>query len=185
MANFGNDVVTLSEDSKKYLKEQLLKYSDTNKDGVISKDEIWDCLNYIGINIDDEKSMDVVMELFDTNEDGDLSVDEIVNQWEELQVHSLRSEELMTCFEKLDKNGDGFIRLPELRAVLTKKGRNQFSGTEAAEIIQELKLKFDKNNDGKFSYPEFVQMYADTEFHFKPKEKKNETLPDAKVSMED
>ncbi|CAH1791594.1 unnamed protein product [Owenia fusiformis] len=185
MANFGSeDDIEMRDESKRMLREMIMSYGDSNDDGIIQKDELGDCLAFIGINIMDEESMDAVIEHFDTNEDGHISIDEIVDQWEVLQVHSLHSDELLKSFKKIDANGDGFIRLPELKAVLTKKGKNQFSGEEASAVLQKL-MKYDEDHDGKFSYPEFVKMFSEDEFPFKRiKGLTKKKLPDAKQKQE-
>ncbi|CAH1791593.1 unnamed protein product [Owenia fusiformis] len=185
MADYGtDDEIKLQEESKEIMKSMIKSYRAPNDDDIIQKEELWDCLDFIGINVKDENAMRAIRTQFDTDKDGQLSIDEIVNQWELLQTHSLHSDYLLKCFKKLDKNKDGFLRLPELRTILTAKGKNQFSGTEAAVLLEDL-MKYDKDNNGKFTYTEFVEMYAENEFPFKPKGLPTKKLPDAKQKMDD
>lgn len=59
--------------------------------------------------------------------------------------------DLYDAFKALDRNGNGYVTLDEFREILQENGIYATS-TEALNLIK----RFDRDQDGKVSYKEFV-----------------------------
>lgn len=154
----------IPEESLQALRDCLASY-DKSGDGVLSKDDFSGALTFAGITATPETAS-FLAHSFDKNGDGRLQIDELCANWYTLVQHSVNGEMLEKAFRKLDRNGDGFVKILELQRVLTGTG-DKMTGDEVAELAHLLLKDFDKDGDGKFSYPEFVMMFDQGAFPFK------------------
>jgi len=173
----------LSEGSKQVLMQCFGKF-DKKKDGILQANELPKALEIAGITATEKQSAELI-KLFDKNGDGCLQITELVDNWKVLAQHSVNGDELLEAFKVLDKNKDGYLRNHELKCLLRKLGE-KWSEDEIEHILKTLR-KYDTNGDGKFSYPEFVQMYIQDAYPFKKPEnpdRKDVTQEFEKVTQE-
>lgn len=173
----------LSEGSKQVLMQCFGKF-DKKKDGILQANELPKALEIAGITATEKQSAELI-KLFDKNGDGCLQITELVDNWKVLAQHSVNGDELLEAFKVLDKNKDGYLRNHELKCLLRKLGE-KWSEDEIEHILKTLR-KYDTNGDGKFSYPEFVQMYIQDAYPFKKPEnpdRKDVTQEYEKVTQE-
>jgi len=153
----------LPEGSRKVL-EKCFQQFDKSGDGILQAKELPQALQFAGIFVTVQGAKEIA-QLFDKYGDGKLQIKELVDNWKILAQHSVNGDDLLNAFKVIDKNKDGFVRLAELKHVLTQLGE-KWTSDEARQAISDLR-KYDTNNDGKFSYPEFVQMYINDAYPFK------------------
>ena len=131
------------------IKEEFEKI-DENKDGVISKEELYHCLCKI---YPEKEAFEKTVEIFsevDFNNDGTIS-------FSEFSTVSVKKEKLLTqdmlrkAFDVFDLDGNGFITKEELEETMPVNIKDNQSWEE---IICEV----DKDGDGKINFEEFVSM---------------------------
>lgn len=131
---------------------------DRNGDGKISRKELSESLEKLGIHIP-EKELSVMIEKIDANGDGCLDVDEFGELYAAIMEDEERGvnedEDMREAFNVFDQNGDGFITVDELRAVLSSLGLKQ---GRTIEECKQMIMKVDVDGDGRVNFDEFRQM---------------------------
>ncbi|KAL3621892.1 Calmodulin-like protein 3 [Castilleja foliolosa] len=130
---------------------------DRNGDGKISRSELSESLEKLGIHIP-EKELKQMIEKIDVNGDGDVDMDEFGELYLAIMADEGRGDEdedMREAFNVFDQNGDGFITVDELRAVLSSLGLKQ--GRTIEECKRMIK-KVDVDGDGRVNFTEFRQM---------------------------
>ncbi|XP_067931239.1 calmodulin-like [Watersipora subatra] len=159
----AEDNFELPEESKRVLTECFEKY-DKSGNGVLETSELPAALAFAGIFTTAE-DQETLARFLDSSGDGKVQISELVDNWSTLAQHSVNGDQLMKAFKKFDLNSDGYIQDKELKILLTGAGE-KWSLQEAEACIRSLK-KFDTQQDGKFSYPEFVRMLTANVYPFK------------------
>lgn len=159
----------MEEPQLQELWDTFLKF-DKNGDGVISANELRECLRKLGLTVSDgsntlqlvkkedvkstqrRASMDIVQTLLsnvDINDDGKLSYSELM---EACIAHKLRSNELkiFQLFSAIDSNKDGKISAPEIAKLY------KITAEEAGALVKEC----DVDNDGHIDYDEFATIWG-------------------------
>ncbi|KAF3776114.1 Calmodulin-like protein 5 [Nymphaea thermarum] len=147
---------------------------DHNDDGLITRQELQDSLENLGLFVS-EADLDSMVARLDINGDGALDLQEFCVLYESVNVSGRRDggagsgrdgeglggelvgedQELKEAFDVFDVNGDGFITVEELGSVLSSMGlRRRASRTQLAEMIGTV----DADGDGRVSLAEFQQM---------------------------
>ncbi|EYU46104.1 hypothetical protein ABFS82_04G073100 [Erythranthe guttata] len=130
---------------------------DRNGDGKISRRELSESLEKLGIHIP-EKELKQMIEKIDANGDGFVDVDEFGELYAAIMEDEGRADEdedMREAFNVFDQNGDGFITVEELRAVLSSLGLKQ---GRTIEDCKRMIKKVDFDGDGRVNYDEFRQM---------------------------
>ncbi|KAL3653254.1 Calmodulin-like protein 3 [Castilleja foliolosa] len=130
---------------------------DRNGDGKISRSELSESLEKLGIHIP-EKELKQMIEKIDVNGDGFVDVDEFGELYVVIMAGEGRGDEeedILEAFNVFDQNRDGFITVEELRAVLSSLGLKQ--GRTIEDCRQMIK-KVDVDGDGMVNFAEFRQM---------------------------
>ncbi|XP_061357564.1 calmodulin-like protein 3 [Gastrolobium bilobum] len=129
---------------------------DRNGDGRITKKELNDSLENLGIFIPD-KELTAMIEKIDVNGDGCVDMDEFGELYTSIMDEHERDEEedMMEAFNVFDQNRDGFITVEELRTVLASLGLKQ---GRTVEECKKMIMKVDVDGDGMVNYKEFKQM---------------------------
>ncbi|XP_059660013.1 calmodulin-like protein 3 [Cornus florida] len=127
---------------------------DHNGDGMISKKELSDSLENLGIYIP-EKDLNHMMERIDVNGDGVVDIEEFGALYERLLDERDEEEDMMEAFNVFDQNGDGFITVDELKSVLASLGLKQGRNLEDCKLMIK---KVDVDGDGMVNFIEFRQM---------------------------
>jgi len=127
---------------------------DKNGDGRITKKELNDSLENMGIFIPDPE-LSQMIEKIDVNGDGCVDIDEFGALYQSIMEEKDEEEDMKEAFNVFDQNGDGFITVEELRSVLASLGLKQ---GRTVEDCKRMILKVDVDGDGMVNFNEFKQM---------------------------
>lgn len=133
---------------------RIFQMFDRNGDGRITKKELSDSLENLGIFIA-EKDMIQMIEKIDVNGDGYVDIDEFGALYETIMGDRDEDEDMKEAFNVFDQNGDGYITEAELRSVLASLGLKQGRTIEECRRMIE---KVDIDGDGRVNFKEFKQM---------------------------
>ncbi|KAG6597646.1 Calmodulin-like protein 3, partial [Cucurbita argyrosperma subsp. argyrosperma] len=133
---------------------RVFQMFDRNGDGRITKKELNDSLENLGIFIPD-KDLTQMIEKIDVNNDGYVDIDEFGELYQSIMNEKDEEEDMREAFNVFDQNGDGFITVEELRSVLASLGLKQ---GRTVEDCKKMIMKVDVDGDGMVNYKEFKQM---------------------------
>ncbi|KAJ6860008.1 calmodulin-like protein 3 [Populus alba x Populus x berolinensis] len=134
--------------------KRVFQMFDRNGDGKITKKELNDSLENLGIFIPD-KELTQMIETIDVNGDGCVDIDEFGELYQSLMDEKDEEEDMREAFKVFDQNGDGFITVDELRSVLQSLGLKQ---GRTLEDCKRMIMKVDVDGDGMVDYKEFKKM---------------------------
>lgn len=134
--------------------KRVFQMFDRNGDGRITKKELNDSLENLGIFIPD-KELTQMIERIDVNGDGCVDIDEFGELYQSIMDERDEEEDMREAFNVFDQNGDGFITVEELRTVLASLGIKQ---GRTVEDCKKMIMKVDVDGDGMVDYKEFKQM---------------------------
>ncbi|GLJ50336.1 hypothetical protein SUGI_1072310 [Cryptomeria japonica] len=149
----------LLQNIKKWDLARIFHVLDSNRDGMVSTDDIQGLLQKLGLQYYCDDGLKIM-----TNFPEHLSFDEfcrvcvsLVEDFEcaEGVKQVSEKEELKEAFCVFDKNDDGFITPPELQNALLNLG---FREANELENCDAMIAKFDRNCDGKIDFEEFENM---------------------------
>ncbi|KAK9071360.1 hypothetical protein SSX86_009928 [Deinandra increscens subsp. villosa] len=137
---------------------------DKNKDGFITKQELCDSLNNIGISTSKKDVMEMV-ERVDANGDGLIDFDEFCELFESMMNREDGSKidgnldhgdsDLRNAFDVFDGDKNGLISVEELGLVLDSLG---FKEGKKLEDCKKMISKVDTDGDGMINFHEFKNM---------------------------
>lgn len=127
---------------------------DRNGDGRITKKELNDSLENMGIFMSDADLTQMITKI-DVNGDGYIDIDEFGALYETIMEERDEEEDIREAFNVFDQNRDGFITVDELKSVLTSLGLKQ--GRTVDDCKRMIK-KVDADGDGRVNFTEFKQM---------------------------
>lgn len=143
---------------------------DKNNDGYITKRELRESLEKIGIWAG-ERDVEDMVEKVDFNGDGLIDFDEFCKLYESINGRGGEAEgqegaggdgdvdgDLREAFDVFDGNKDGLITVEELGLVLSSLG---FSEGKKIEDCKEMIKKVDIDGDGMVNFDEFKKMMRD------------------------
>ncbi|WJZ88114.1 hypothetical protein VitviT2T_007444 [Vitis vinifera] len=134
--------------------KRVFQMFDRNGDGRITKTELNDSLENLGIYIPD-KDLAQMIEKIDVNGDGCVDIDEFRALYESIMEEKDEDEDMKEAFNVFDQNGDGFITVDELKSVLGSLGLRH---GRTVEDCKRMIMKVDEDGDGKVDLKEFKQM---------------------------
>ncbi|CAA3009469.1 calmodulin 3 [Olea europaea subsp. europaea] len=134
--------------------KMVFKMFDVNGNGRITKKELNDSLEKMGIFITD-KELTQMIEKIDVNADGCVDIDEFDALYQKIMSEKDEDEDMRDAFNVFDQNGDGFITVDELKTVLVSLGLKQRRTAEDCKIMI---MKVDVDGDGVVNFSEFNQM---------------------------
>ncbi|PIN15983.1 Calmodulin and related proteins (EF-Hand superfamily) [Handroanthus impetiginosus] len=134
--------------------KRVFQMFDRNGDGRITKKELNDSLENMGIFIPD-KELTQMIDKIDVNGDGCVDIDEFGTLYQNIMDERDEEEDMREAFNVFDQNGDGFITVDELKSVLASLGLKQ---GRAAEDCKKMIMRVDADGDGKVNFAEFKQM---------------------------
>lgn len=134
--------------------KRVFQMFDQNSDGHISKKELSDSLDKLGIYIPEEE-LTAMIEKIDVNGDGCVDIEEFGALYETIMDEKNEEDDIREAFKVFDQNGDGYITVEELRSVLNSLGLKQ---GRTAEDCKRMISKVDKDGDGMVDFKEFKQM---------------------------
>lgn len=127
---------------------------DRNGDGKITKKELSDSLQNLGMFIPDEELVQMIDKI-DVNGDGYVDMEEFGALYKTIMDEKDEEEDIKEAFNVFDQNRDGYITVDELGSVLASLGLKQGRTVEDCKSIIK---KADVDGDGKVNYLEFKQM---------------------------
>ncbi|KAL2485383.1 Calmodulin-like protein 5 [Abeliophyllum distichum] len=134
--------------------KRVFEMFDQNGDGRITKKELNDSLEKMGIFIPDVELTQMI-EKIDVNADGCVDIDEFDVLYQTIMDEKDEDEDMRDAFNVFDQNGDGFITVDELKSVLASLGLKQ---GRTAEDCKKMIMKVDVDGDGVVNFAEFKQM---------------------------
>ncbi|URE24055.1 RWP-RK domain [Musa troglodytarum] len=134
--------------------KRVFQMFDRNGDGRITKAELTDSLENLGILVP-EAELASMIERIDANGDGCVDVEEFGTLYRTIMDERDEEEDMREAFNVFDRNGDGFITVEELRSVLASLGLKQ---GRTAEDCRKMINEVDVDGDGVVNFKEFKQM---------------------------
>jgi calcium-binding protein CML len=134
--------------------KRVFQMFDQNSDGRITKKELSDSLDKLGIYIPEDE-LTAMIEKIDVNKDGCVDIEEFGALYETIMDEKNEEDDIREAFKVFDQNGDGYITVEELRSVLSSLGLKQ---GRTAEDCKRMISKVDKDGDGMVDFKEFKQM---------------------------
>ncbi|XP_021733483.1 calmodulin-like protein 3 [Chenopodium quinoa] len=134
--------------------KRVFQMFDRNGDGKITKKELNDSLQNLGIYIPD-RELSQMIEKIDVNKDGYVDMEEFGALYQTIMDERDEEEDMREAFNVFDQNGDGFITVEELRSVLQSLGLKQ---GRTIDDCKKMISKVDVDGDGMVNYKEFKQM---------------------------
>lgn len=134
--------------------KRVFQMFDRNGDGHITKKEMADSLDKLGIYIPGD-DLEAMIQKIDVNHDGCVDMDEFGELYQTIMDERDEDEDMREAFNVFDQNGDGFITVEELRSVLGSLGLKQ---GRTVEDCKQMIRKVDVDGDGMVNFKEFKQM---------------------------
>ena len=134
--------------------KRVFQMFDRNGDGRITKQELSDSLQNLGIYIPDRDMMQMI-EKIDVNGDGFVDIDEFGVLYQTIMDERDEEEDMKEAFNVFDQNGAGIITGEELRSVWASLGLKQ---GRTVEDCKKMIKKVDVDGDGMVNFKEFKQM---------------------------
>ncbi|XP_073048758.1 calmodulin-like protein 3 [Primulina eburnea] len=134
--------------------KRVFQMFDRNGDGRITKEELNESLENMGILIPD-KELCQMIENIDVNLDGCVDIEEFGNLYGNIVDERHEEEAMREAFDVFDRDRDGFISVDELKYVLGSLGLKSGGG---AEDCKKMIMKVDVDGDGFVDFKEFQMM---------------------------
>ncbi|WCJ41341.1 Calmodulin-like protein 5 [Euphorbia peplus] len=136
--------------------KNVFQMFDKNGDGRITKSELNNSLENMGIFIPD-KELTQMIENIDVDGDGCVDIDEFRDLYSSIldEKDAAEEENMKEAFDVFDQNGDGFISVDELKSVLAALGLKQ---GRSLEDCKSMINKVDVDGDGRVNFNEFMLM---------------------------
>ncbi len=122
---------------------------DKDKNGILSKDEIKQCLEKNQIKINFDKVFDSI----DTNENGYIDYTEFLAFMLDESFY-MNEDKLNEAFKVFDPDENGLITVENIKKLLNLEENDN-------EILNEFIKENDKDGNGKIDYREFIKMMVD------------------------
>ena len=122
---------------------------DKDKNGILSKDEIKQCLEKNQIKINFDKVFDSI----DTNENGYIDYTEFLAFMLDESFY-MNEDKLNEAFKVFDPDENGLITVENIKKLLNLEENDN-------EILNDIIKKNDKDGNGKIDYREFIKMMVD------------------------
>ena len=167
---------SISHITEEKLKEYRKAFQTFDKDnsGGVSKDEMREVMNSLGVNPSNEELEGMIKEV-DLDQNGLIGFEEFADlmhrkEKQDKEQQNQLNDEVLDAFKTFDRDGSGLITRAELLHVMEILG-SPLTQEEVNEMIQEA----DMDKDGCINYEEFVRMMtADPEENKEPTQTEQE-----------
>ena len=129
---------------------EIFQSLDTNGDGVLSREEIYEGYRQTLGDVEAKKEVDRIMSEIDIDQNGTIDYNEFVMAATNRQK-MLQKEKLEATFKIFDKDGNGSISKEEIKSLLCTRSDDK-------KVIDEIIKEVDSNGDGEISLNEFKEM---------------------------
>ncbi len=129
---------------------EIFQSLDTNGDGVLSREEIYEGYRQTLGDVEAKKEVERIMNEIDMDQNGTIDYNEFVMAATNRQK-MLQKEKLEATFKIFDKDGNGSISKEEIKSLLCARSDDK-------KIIDEIIKEVDSNGDGEISLNEFKEM---------------------------
>ncbi|CAF0886682.1 unnamed protein product [Adineta ricciae] len=140
-----------TEEQIQEFRQAFLLY-DKDSDGAINPKVLGNVMRTLGQNPTEDELKGLINE-FDCDGKGLIDFDEFLQMMAKRAKEHNEEDELIEAFRVFDKNGHGYIKVAELKHIMTNLGE-QFSNDEVDEILNEI----DTTGNGIIRYEEVVKM---------------------------
>ncbi|XP_010526084.1 PREDICTED: calmodulin-like protein 4 [Tarenaya hassleriana] len=134
--------------------KRVFQMFDKNGDGRITKEELNDSLENLGLFLPDRELAQMIQKI-DANGDGCVDMDEFESLYKSIVDQSDKDDDMRDAFDVFDQDGDGFITVEELKSVMGSLGLKQ---GKTLEDCKKMIMQVDVDGDGRVNYKEFLQM---------------------------
>lgn len=134
--------------------KRVFQLFDKNGDGRITKEELNDSLENLGLFIPDKELTQMIHKI-DANGDGCVDMDEFESLYRSIMDENDDEDDMRDAFNVFDQDGDGFITVEELKSVMGSLGLKQ---GKTLEDCKKMIVQVDVDGDGRINYKEFLQM---------------------------
>jgi Ca2+-binding EF-hand superfamily protein len=143
----------LSEEEERGFRE-IFNLVDRDKGGSISKEELAQLMNTLGINASPQE-LELMINEIDQNNDGEIQFEEFVAVMSKKVQASYSAEEVKAAFQVFEgKAPSGFIRLEDLERALTVYGTDRLTQDQVADLISQIET----NQNGYFDYESYINL---------------------------
>lgn len=129
---------------------EIFQSLDTNGDGVLSREEIFEGYRQTLGDVEAKKEVDRIMTEIDIDKSGTIDYNEFVMAATNRQK-MLNKEKLEATFNIFDKDGNGSISKDEIKSLLCARSDDK-------KLLDEIIKEVDSNGDGEISLNEFKEM---------------------------
>ncbi|KAE8712328.1 Calmodulin-like protein 6 [Hibiscus syriacus] len=124
--------------------ERVFQLFDKNGDGKITKKDLSESLESLGISIP-ESDLTQMIEKFDIDGDDCVNINEFNELYQFIMGDKDEDEDIKEAFKVFDRNGDGYISVDELGSVLISLGLKQ---GKSIEDCKRMIMQVDEDGDG-------------------------------------
>ena len=132
---------------------ELFRQIDTNKDGVLSREEIEEGFEKVFGEIESISTIDQVINAMDADKSGNIDYNEFVAAALN-RKKLIDAKNLETVFKNFDRDSNGLITADEIRELFSEIQYLE----DGALLIGEIIYQVDENGDGAISLQEFKKM---------------------------
>ncbi|XP_010525867.1 PREDICTED: calmodulin-like protein 7 [Tarenaya hassleriana] len=142
--------------------KRVFQMFDKNGDGRITKEELSDYLESLGLFIPDKDLTQMICKI-DENGDGCVDMDEFESLYMSIMDENDEEDDGMKdAFNVFDQDGDGFITVEELKSVMG--GSLELKQGKTLEDCKKMIIQVDVDGDGRVNYKEFLHMMKGSGF---------------------
>ena len=133
---------------------EIFNLVDKDKGGSISRDELGELMDTLGIRASKEE-IDLMINEIDEDNNGEIDFEEFVAVMSRKVNANYTSTEVKSAFKAFEINGSsGYVTIDSLRKALMSYGTEKLSLQQANDLLCQL----EQDNQGRVNYIDYVNM---------------------------
>ncbi len=133
---------------------EIFNLVDKDKGGSISRDELGELMDTLGIRASKEE-IDLMINEIDEDNNGEIDFEEFVAVMSRKVNANYTSTEVKSAFKAFEINGSsGYVTIDSLRKALMSYGTEKLSLQQANDLLSQL----EQDNQGRVNYIDYVNM---------------------------
>jgi calmodulin len=133
---------------------EIFNLVDKDKGGSISRDELGELMDTLGIRASKEE-IDLMINEIDEDNNGEIDFEEFVAVMSRKVNANYTSTEVKSAFKAFEINGSsGYVTIDSLRKALMSYGTEKLSLQQANDLLSQL----GQDNQGRVNYIDYVNM---------------------------